>query len=206
MKQKYFIDSHKIATAPVVLLMMALHHQWENPTAWMYLALHGTYGIVWVLKSQIFPDKSWEQQTGWGYGLMIWGGLALYWVAPWILTSRGVQAPPWYLGLCVSIYIFGIFFHFTTDMQKHASLHMQPGRLITDGMMARCRNVNYFGEMLIYVGFGLLAMHWLPIVILGLFVAAIWFPNMLRKDKSLARYPEFEAYRRRSTLFVPFLI
>jgi len=205
MKQKHFIDTHKTATGPVILLMMALFSQWQNPTAWIYLALHGTYGFLWVMKSVIFPDKSWEKETGWGYGLVIWGGLTLYWVAPWILMSQGVQSPPWYLGACVSLYVLGLFLHFSTDMQKHTSLKLQPERLITDGMMARSRNLNYFGELFIYLGFGLLAMHWVPIVILSLFVTINWLPNMRRKDKSLSRYAKFEEYRRRSKLFIPFL-
>jgi len=204
MKQKTFINV-KAATGPVVLLMMAMFAQWQNPTAWVYLALHGTYGILWVMKSRVFPDKTWEKKTGWGYGLVILGGLSLYWVAPWILMSQGVHAPPWYLGACVSLYTLGIFLHFSTDMQKYISLKLQPETLITEGMMARSRNLNYFGELLIYLGFGLLAMHWLPILILALFVAIFWFPNMLRKDKSLSRYPGFEAYRRNTKLFIPFL-
>jgi steroid 5-alpha reductase family enzyme len=205
MKQKHFIDSHKAVTGIAVLVLMAIYRQWDNPTAWVYLALHGTYGILWLLKSQILPDKSWEQETNLGYGLVIWGALTLYWVAPWMLTSRGVQAPPWYLGTCVSLYAFGLFCHFASDMQKHTSLKLRPGHLITDGMFARCRNPNYFGELLIYLGFGLLAVHWVPVVILFLFVAVVWVPNMLRKDRSLSRYPEFESYKRRSKMFVPFL-
>jgi steroid 5-alpha reductase family enzyme len=205
MKQKHFIDTHKGATSVAILMMMAVYNQWENPTAWVYLALHGTYGILWVLKSLVFPDKTWERKTGWGYGLYIWAGLTLYWIAPWILTSKGVQAPPWFLGLCISLYILGIFLHFTTDMQKHTHLKLKPENLITDGMMARSRNLNYFGELLIYLGFGLLAMHWAPIVVLALYVVIIWVPNMRRKDQSLARYPEFEDYQRWCKFFVPFL-
>lgn len=205
MKQKHFIDSHKAVTCIAVLILMAVYREWSNPTAWVYLALHGTYGILWVLKSRIMPDKSWEQETGLGYGLVIWGGLTLYWVAPWLLTSRGVQAPAWYLGICVSLYALGVFWHFASDMQKHTSLKLRPGRLITDGMFARCRNPNYLGELLIYLGFGLLAMHWVPMVILVLFVAIVWVPNMLRKERSLSRYPEFEAYKRQSKMFIPFL-
>jgi len=205
MKQKHFINTHKAATGPVILLMMAMFSQWQNPTAWIYLALHGTYGFLWVMKSLMFPSKSWEKATGWGYGLVIWGGLTFYWVAPWILMSQGVQTPPWYLGVCVCLYVLGVFLHLSTDMQKHTSLKLQPERLITDGMMARSRNLNYFGELLIYLCFGLLAMHWVPIVILSLFVAIIWLPYMLRKDKSLSRYATFEEYRRRSKLFIPFL-
>jgi protein-S-isoprenylcysteine O-methyltransferase Ste14 len=205
LKQKYFIDSHKGITFLAVLIMMAVYDQWQNTTAWMYLALHGTYGLLWVLKSRIYPDRQWEQTTGWGYGLIIWGGLTLYWIAPWLLTSQEVQAPTWYLGLCTSLYVFGIFCHFASDMQKHTALNLRPG-LITDGMFSRTRNPNYFGELLIYLGFGLLAMHWAPLVVIALFLAVIWIPNMRKKDRSLARYPEFEAYRNQTKLFIPFLI
>ena len=174
MKQKYFIDSHKAATGLFVLLLMAIFDQWQNPTAWIYLALHGTYGILWVLKSHIFPDKTWEARTSLAYGVgVIWGGLTLYWIAPYLLMSRSVQAPPWYLGMCVSLYGFGVFFHYASDMQKYIALQLQPGHLVSGSLLARSRNMNYFGELLIYLSFALLAMHWLPLVILALFVAAL---------------------------------
>lgn len=205
MKQKHFIDTHKGLTALFVLALMALYNQWGNPTAWVYLALHGTYGCLWVLKSRLFPDRQWEQPTGWGYGLVIWGGLSLYWIAPWLLAWRGVQAPGPYLALCISLYSFGVFFHFAADMQKTVALQLQPEHLITDRLLARCRNMNYFGELLIYLGFGLLAMHWLPPMILLVWIVAVWLPNMRRKDRSLARYPGFGAYREQSKLFIPFL-
>ncbi|OQY46519.1 MAG: hypothetical protein B6242_07505 [Anaerolineaceae bacterium 4572_78] len=147
MKQKYFIDSHKALTGLVVLLMIAIYNQWTNTTAWLYLALHGTYGILWVLKSNIFPDKSWEQEISWGYGLVNLVALSLYWISPWLIISQSVHVPAWYLGMCVSLYIFGIFFHFTTDMQKYIALKLQPAHLITTGMATHCRNMNYFGEL-----------------------------------------------------------
>jgi protein-S-isoprenylcysteine O-methyltransferase Ste14 len=204
-KQKHLIDAHKGVTFLAVLLLMAAYGQWHNPTAWVYLALHGTYGFLWVLKSRIFPDRQWEQPCSPGYALVILGGLTLYWIAPWLLTWRGVEAPPLYLALCVSLYSFGVFLHFAADMQKHTALKLRPG-LITDGLFARIRNPNYLGELLIYLGFGLLAMHWAPLAVVGLFIAVIWVPNMRRKDRSLSRFPEFAEYRRRTRLFIPFLI
>lgn len=206
MKQKHFIDIHKGLTFVAILLMMAAFNQWQNTTAWIYLALHGTYGVLWVLKSGIFPDKRWEQKTSLGWGIFIaWGGLTLYWLPVFLLTWRGVQAPPWLLGLAVSMNIFGVFLHFTADMQKYIHLKLQPGTLITGGMLARVRNINYFGELLIYISFALLAMSWIAFIPIALFVTAYWLPGMLRKDKSLSRYPEFEAYKRNSKLFIPFL-
>ena len=152
MKQKHFIDTNKAATAFVMLALMAVYDQWENPTAWVYLVLHGAYGFMWVLKGRIFPDRAWEEKASLAYGLAIWGGLSLYWVWGWMVMARSVHAPNWYLSLCVGMYILGIFAHFTSDMQKHVALKLHPGQLITDGMFARVRNINYFGELMIYAG------------------------------------------------------
>jgi steroid 5-alpha reductase family enzyme len=204
-KQKFFIDTHKGFTFIAILLMMAYFKQWQNPTAWIYLALHGTYGILWVVKSRIFPDKQWEVARGFWYGLYIWAGLSLYWITPFLITSQAISVPTWLLAVCVSMYTFGIFLHFVADMQKYIELKLNPDRLITDGLLSRLRNTNYFGELLIYLGFGLLAMHWLPLFVILLFIIIVWAPNMLRKDKSLSRYPDFAQYKRRTWLFIPYL-
>jgi protein-S-isoprenylcysteine O-methyltransferase Ste14 len=78
--------------------------------------------------------------------------------------------------------------------------------LIMEGFFARCRNPNYLGEILIYLAFAILAMHWLPFVILGGFIAGIFIPNMLKKDQCLSRYPEFEVYKAHSGLLFPKLV
>ena len=205
MKQKYFIDSHKGITFLIILILMARFDAWQNPTAWVYLALHGTYGWLWVLKSKIFPDKQWEAQCGIGYGLYIWAGLSLYWIAPYIITRYDVQAPYWLLGVSISMYILGVFFHFASDMQKYTALSLAPGQLITNGYFAYTRNPNYLGELLIYLGFSMLAVHWLPIAVIALFLAVIWIPNIIKKERSLSRYPNYHQYRQKAKLFLPFL-
>lgn len=204
-KQKYFIDFQKGITFLVLLAMMAWFGRWDNVTAWVYLALHGTYGLLWVLKSRIFPDKEWEKDKGPAYALLILAALSAYWIAGLLINWQNVHAPAWLIGLCVSMNIFGVFLHFVSDMQKHVQLKYHPGHLITDGLFSRSRNMNYFGELLIYLSFALLAMHWLPLVILAAFVFGFWLERMRRKDQSLARYPEFEAYRKKSKWFIPFL-
>ncbi len=204
-KQKYFIDSHKAVTGLFILGLMVIFQRWDNPTAWVYLALHGTYGLLWNIKSRCFPDKSWEQETGLWFALVAWGGLSTYWVAPVIIMAGNVLAPAWLLGVSIALYGTGVFLHFAADMQKYVSLRLRPNQLITEGLWSTCRNPNYFGELLIYLSFALLAKHWLPLAILALFVAVYWWPNMRRKDRSLARYPEFAAYKARTKLFIPFV-
>ena len=199
MKQKQFIDSHKGVTFLVILLLIFWFDRWQNTTAWVYLAL------LWVIKSAIFPDRAWEKPAGIPYGLVIWGGLTLYWAGGWLITSRNTEAPPWLLATCISLYVLGVFLHFTADMQKHVSLQLKPGELIEDGLFAYSRNINYFGELLIYLGFGLLARHWLPLLVIALFVIFVWWPNMRRKDNSLSRYQRFASYKKRTRMFIPFL-
>ena len=71
-----------------------------NINTYVYLALHGTYGILWILKSNIFPDKQWESKCSIWYGLLIWFGLSLYWIAPLLIVSgyfndgQPIIAPP----------------------------------------------------------------------------------------------------------------
>ena len=205
-RHRHFIDSHKCATAFVVLAMIGYHGAWENPTAWVYLGLHGTYGFLWAWKSRVFGDSQWEKPCHPLYGIGIWGLLSLYWIAPWIITSRDEQVVPWFVGLCVAMWGIGVFLHFASDMQKHVHLRLRPGTLFTDGLWSRVRNPNYLGELLIYLGFSLLALHWIPLAGLGLVIASIWIPNMIRKDRSLSRYPEFAEYTARSKLIIPFVL
>jgi steroid 5-alpha reductase family enzyme len=206
-KVKFWVDSHKGATGPFVLALIAWYHAWDNVMAWIYLAIHGTYGALWCLKSHYFPDKQFEEQAKLSYGITIWSGLTLYWIAPWILVSgRSYPRPAWWAGMCVAMYSFGVFLHFASDMQKHMSLAHRRGTLLTDGLWRNLRNPNYFGELLIYLAFALLAAHWAPLAALAVWIAAIWVPNMRKKDKSLSRYPEFAQYKAKSKLFIPYLI
>ena len=131
MKLKYFIDTNKVSTILVIMALMAVYDQWSNTTAWVYLAMHGTYGILWLVKSRVFPDKRWEQTTSLWFGILSWAGLSLYWISPWIIVSRGVEAASWYLVVFISVYAIGVFLHFSSDMQKYVSLRLRPNQLIT---------------------------------------------------------------------------
>lgn len=212
MKQKHIIDAFKGATGPFVLILIFAFHRLESITAWTYLALHGTYGVLWVLKSRIFGDKQWEQPLTLVRAAMLTGGLSLYWISPLVITIYDVELHPAHIASAVALFGFGVFFHFTADMQKHNTLKQGPG-LITTGLFSRIRNPNYFGELLIYSSFALLAIErlswwigWLPAAAFASIIAIEWIPNMLRKERSLSRYPEFAEYKKRSKLILPYLL
>jgi len=204
MKHKYYIDAHKGLTPLVVLVMMAIYGAWNSTQAWLYFAVHGSYGILWVTKSYTFPDSQWEKPVTPWYGLYTFFGLGLYWVTPWLMISgRTATPPPWLLGIAVFVYAIGLFWHYASDMQKYVSLSLRPGVLITGVLWHRLRNPNYLGELLIYASFGLVAFHYWTFVVLGSSMVLEWIPNMRKKERSLARYPEFPEWKRRSWCFLP---
>jgi steroid 5-alpha reductase family enzyme len=201
MELRQVINLHKGLTGPVVAGLMAVYGN-GSLGAWIYLALHGTYGLLWLLKDRIFPDRQWQQVIGWPTALGGFVVLGLYWLAPFLLISSGVVPPPPLVAAAVALNILGVFLHYGSDAQKHFTLQYHKG-LISEGFFSRCRNTNYLGEILIYLSFALLAMHWLPYVVLAGFIVGIFLPNMRSKDASLSRYPEFAAYRERAGLLLP---
>ncbi len=201
MKIKHPINLHKGLTLFFILGLMTVYQNF-SVTACVYLALHGTYGILWLFKDRIYPDKSWEEEIPISLGIFTFFAIGLYWIAPFILVSQNIEASPVLIGVAVAINTLGIFLHYSSDAQKYYTLKYHSG-LITEGFFARCRNTNYLGEALIYGSFALLTQHWLPFVILGLFFSLVFVPNMLKKDKSLSRYPQFEAYQQVSGLIFP---
>lgn len=201
MKIKYAINLHKGLTFLFVLALMFIYHNF-NIGALVYLALHGTYGILWLLKDKIYPDKQWEMEIPLIQGILGFFVICLYWVAPFILISSGIQPSAILITIAISLNIIGVFLHYSSDAQKYYTLKYHQG-LITEGFFARCRNTNYLGEILIYLSFALLVNHWLPYVILGGFISILFIPNMLKKDQSLSRYSEFEKYKESSGLILP---
>lgn len=201
MKIKHSINLHK-GTTFIFILGLMFAYQNFNLGACVYLALHGSYGILWLLKDKLFPDKQWDQEASWPIFFLGLGALSLYWVAPFILISHHIEPPLPLVSAAITLNIFGVFLHYCSDAQKFYTLKYKPG-LITEGFFARCRNTNYLGEICIYSSFAMLAMHWLPFLILGVFIAALFIPNMLKKDQSLCRYPGFDEYKARSGLLFP---
>ena len=170
--------------------------------AWVYLALRGTYCLLWVIKEYSFRDRRFEEGIHPIAGrIFVFGALGAYWVAPYLIISRKMTAPNWLIALAIFVVVLGVFYHYVSDAQKHAVLRIKK-ELITTGLFSRSRNPNYSGEMLIYSGVAMWAQHW--VVVLPL---AYWWTffvrNMLQKEKSISRYPEFAEWKKRTWLVFP---
>ena len=201
MKLNRIINLHKGLTIFVVLGMMYIYNNYAI-SSWVYLSLHGTYGILWLLKEKIFPDPYFKDEINFPTAVVGFIVLGSYWVAPFLLISSQKFVPNSLIALSISINILGVFLHFASDSQKYFTLKIKKD-LIKDGFFKNIRNTNYLGEILIYLSFAILSMSYIPFLILGIFFLLVFIPRMLKKDKSLSKYKSFKDYKNKSGLILP---
>ena len=187
------------------------YYQNTSTAAWVYLALHGGYGLVWLIKDLTFPDPNWQIKITLGAGINAFlAVLGLYWVFGWLLISRTSQPvyplpeAVWF-ALCITLCLLGSVIMIAADAQKFYTLRLQRG-LITDGMHRWVRHPNYLGEMMIYGSFAMLVWHWFPVLVLAWVWLGLFAVNMVMKEASMSRYPDWAAYKKRSWWLIPFLL
>ena len=182
----------------------------DSMAAWIYLAMHGSYGLAWFIKDMAFPDPGWQARITIGGGINAFlAALGWYWVFGWLLIS-GVSVPDYplpdgaWFALCISICITGTVIMIAADAQKYFTLRASRG-LITDGMHRYIRHPNYLGEMMIYGSFAMMVWHWLPFLVLAWVWTGLFAVNMIMKEASMSRYSEWAEYKSRSWWILPWV-
>lgn len=208
-KLAWVINFQKGGTLLFLGALMAYYGN-TSPAAWIFLALHGSYGLVWLLKDLAFPDPNWQTRV------TILGGLNAflfvlgpYWSFGWLLISGTAQPDyplpdyAWFC-LCISLCMLGAVLMIAADAQKFYTLRLRRG-LITDGVHRYIRHPNYLGEMMIYGSFALMVWHPVPLLVLACVWLFLFAVNMVIKEASMSRYPEWAAYKQRSWWLIPFI-
>jgi len=202
-KMAWVINLHKILTPFVIFGLMIIFSN-NSKEAWIYLSLHSSYCLCWLMKHNAFRDKKWEVKITAGGAIFTFILLATYWTAPFMLISRPqlLSVSNGYLFLCISLHTIGTMIMMTADCQKYFTMKYRQG-LITEGIYRYSRHPNYLGEMMIYASYALLAQHWLPWVILAYWWSTVFLVNMLIVEGSISRHPGWDAYRERTGFLLP---
>ena len=69
--------------------------------------------------------------------------------------------------------------------------------------------VSHGSETPLFAAFGSFAMmvwHWFPVLVLAWVWCGLFAVNMLLKEASMSRYPEWAAYKQRSWWLIPFVL
>jgi protein-S-isoprenylcysteine O-methyltransferase Ste14 len=199
----WVINAHKILVTSIVLALMLYFHNW-SAAAFLYLGLHGTYTMLWLVKQSVFADKRFAQPIPLPIAFFTpFLPLMAYMIGPYLLISEHTVPPNWVFAAAPFLCLTGVFLHYVSDAQKFFVLQLRKG-LIEDGLFARTRNPNYLGEVLIYAGFALASWHWQPALVLAGW-CLYFVRNMRRKDRSMSRHPGFAAYKDRTGMLLPSL-
>jgi succinate dehydrogenase hydrophobic anchor subunit len=96
---------------------------------YLYLALHGTYGMFWVMKDVLFPDSRWLQKASLGSVIATFLFLTLYWFIPVPLAAGlGISNPSnARIVFLVVLYVGGLILMLGSDYQKYHALKQKPG-------------------------------------------------------------------------------
>jgi hypothetical protein len=100
-----------------------------SPGMWLYLFLHGSYGISWVIKDCIFPDKKVLQPASVGSQCLLCFILLAYWMIPVPLAAGyGISSPsPVRLAFLITLYLCGLLLMMGADYQKSITLKRRKG-------------------------------------------------------------------------------
>lgn len=174
----------------------------------LYLSLHISYCLWWLIEQWLFParrDQIFPERVGLGGFLTALLFIGVLYALPGLaafLNPAPIRAGAVALGLV--LFIFGSLINATADVQKMTAKAMGAG-LVADGIWRRVRHVNYLGDLLRYLSFAVVAGLGWAYVVPGL-VLLIYLQRIGQKEKQMAaKYAEFGAYQSRSSRLLPWL-
>ncbi len=183
----YIINFQKGFTLAMMFSLMVYFNNFSLG-AWIYLALHGSYGIIWYVKDMVVPDKSFQMNVNPVVFIVTGSILLCYWGIGFLMMS-GIadnNPSPERIFVCIILYVFGVSLMLVTDLQKYITLNFKKG-LIDNYYLSNNRNTNYFGEMMLYSGFAVLTGHYISYcILLGVWMS-VFVSRIYMKEKSLSK-------------------
>jgi protein-S-isoprenylcysteine O-methyltransferase Ste14 len=173
----------------VIYLMITFQNY--STGMFVYLFLHGSYGIAWVWKDLCFPDASFQVKGTLGSLVVLSAFLGLYWcISLPLAAGYGVSNPPLIrIILVITMYLGGLYLMLGSDHQKNLTLARQKGTyllnqgLISTGFFKNTRNPNYLGEVFIYGSFAICAGHYLSYLVFFCGSCLLFSINIYLKEK-----------------------
>lgn len=112
----------------VISLMLFFNN--KSTAMILYLVLHGSYGICWVIKDFVFPDLRAQKMGTVCSHALLFTLLIFYWMIPVPLAAGlGDQDPSIVkIGIYSTIYLAGLTLMMGSDYQKYHTLKVRKGK------------------------------------------------------------------------------
>jgi len=156
----------------------------------VYLSLHISYCLWWLLEQWLFPQRGrqlFTERVGPGRFALALLFIGVLYSLPGLLAFLNPE-PISHGAVALALGLFS----------------MGAG-LVSDGIWRQVRHVNYLGDLLRYLSFAVVAGSGWAYLVPGL-VLLIYLRRIGQKEAQMAaKYPDFEAYQGRSTRLLPWI-
>ncbi|HBE20680.1 MAG TPA: steroid 5-alpha reductase [Cyanobacteria bacterium UBA11149] len=192
----------------LVLIALAIVFGISDFRQILYLCLHVSYCLWWLLEQWFYPlrrQQLFREPVGIGGFIASLLLVGLFYSLPGYLAF--VNPDPISLGvvaLALPLFIFGSLINGTADIQKMTAKQYGVG-LVKDGIWRFSRNINYFGDLLRYLSFSIVAGSiWAYLV--PVLMALLYIQRIFQKEQSMSqKYQDYEEYAKSSSRLIPFI-
>ncbi|MBD2164834.1 DUF1295 domain-containing protein [Calothrix membranacea FACHB-236] len=200
------INIAKVLTI-ILLLAFAFVFGIQDLRQVIYLCLHISYCLWWLLEQWFYPQRRQIFNepigiSGFLFTLLFVG--VLYALPGYLAFTNPVPLSITATAIALPLYTFGTLINATADVQKLTAKDYGAG-LVRDGIWRFSRNINYFGDLLRYLSFSVVSGSPWAYLLPGI-VFAIYLQRLSQKEQSMsAKYPDYEDYQKSSARLIPFI-
>lgn len=173
----------------------------------IYLCLHISYCAWWLLEQWFYPAR--KQLFNEPVGILgfifslVFVGL-LYALPGYLAFTNPVPLSFTATAIALPLYIFGSLINTSADVQKMTA-KQEGAKLVSDGIWRFSRNINYFGDLMRYLSFSVVAGSiWAYIVPSA--IALLYLQRISQKEQTMGeKYAEYTDYQQSSRRLIPFI-
>lgn len=201
------INTAKVLTI-LLLVAFALVFGIQDLRQVLYLCLHISYCLWWLLEQWFYPLR--RQQmfsesvgvSGFIFSLLFVG--AFYSLPGYLAFTNPEPLSLIVAAIALLLFIFGSLINASADIQKLTAKQYGAG-LVSDGIWRFSRNINYFGDLLRYLSFSIVAGSIWAYLVPAL-IALIYLQRVFQKEQSMPqKYPTYQEYQQSSARLIPFI-
>ncbi len=200
------INTAKILTI-VCLISFAVVFGVQDMRQVIYLCLHISYCAWWLLEQWFYPARKqlFNEPVGvlgFIFSLVVVG--LLYALPGYLAFINPVPLSLTTAAFALPLYIFGSLINTTADVQK-LTAKQGGATLVSDGIWRFSRNINYFGDLMRYLSFSVVAgSFWAYIVPSA--IALLYLQRISQKEQTMGeKYAEYANYQQSSRRLIPFI-
>ncbi len=173
----------------------------------IYLCLHISYCSWWLLEQWLYPARKqlFNEPASileFTFSLVFVG--LLYALPGYLAFTNSVPLSFTATGVALPLYIFGSLINTAADVQKMTA-KLEGAKLVSDGIWRFSRNINYFGDLMRYLSFSVVAGSiWAYIVPSA--IALLYLQRIAQKEQTMGeKYAEYADYQQSSRRLIPFI-